>query len=344
MKKISPLSFVLIVTLCFAASLHAASAEPKRGGTITLGISKELALMNPLINTSSTEARIRELMFEPLLARDLKGALHPRLAESWEISKDRKVYTFKLRRGVKFHNGKELTADDIKFAIDYTLNPKNGAYGLEDLSAVERAEVVDKYTLRIHLKQNNPLFLTVLSEIRSFSAIPKESLAEGMRKPTTFPPGTGPFKFVEWLPGQRIVFDRFADYWGQKAYVDRVILKEIGENTVRFTALRAGDVDMIERTPYEWVQQIVEGKLKGIGYAKAARAGARNLEFNVADPPFNNKKLRLAIAHALDRKEILQAAYHGLADTADQRFPKGHSWNFDVPSPTFDQNKARALL
>jgi ABC-type transport system substrate-binding protein len=344
MKKPNPLSFVLVLSLCFAASLHAASAEPKRGGSITLGISKELALMNPLINTSSTEARIRELMFEPLLARDLKGAIHPRLAESWEISKDRKVYTFKLRRGVKFHNGKELTADDIKFAIDYTLNPKNGAYGFEDLSGVERAEVVDKYTFKIHLKQHSPLFLTVLSEIRAFSAIPKESLTEGMRKPTTFPPGTGPFKFVEWLPGQRIVFDRFGDYWGQKAYVDRVIMKEIGDNTVRFTALQAGDVDMIERTPYEWVQQIVEGKLRGVGYAKAARAGARNLEFNVADPPFNNKKLRLAIAHALDRKEILQAAYHGLADTADQRFPKGHYWNFDVPSPAFDPNKAKALL
>ena len=345
MKKAGPLSFVFIATLCFAATLHAASAEPKRGGTITLGISKELALMNPLINTSSTEARIRELMFEPLLARDLKGAIHPRLAESWEISKDRKVYTFKLRRGVKFHNGKELTADDIKFAIDYTLNPKNGAYGFEDLSAVERAEVVDKYTFKIHLKQHNPLFLTVLSEIRSFSAIPKESLAEGMRKPTTFPPGTGPFKFVEWLPGQRIVFDRFGDYWGQKAYADRVIMKEIGDNTVRFTALQAGDVDMIERTPYEWVQQVVEGKIKGIGIAKAARAGARNLEFNVADPPFNNKKLRLAIAYALDRKEIMQAAYFGLADTADQRFPTGHFWHFkDVPAPQFDPNKAKALL
>ena len=130
--------------------------------------------------------------------------------------------------------------------------------------------MVDKYTLKIHLKQHSPLFLTVLSEIRAFSAVPKESLTEGMRKPTTFPPGTGPFKFVEWLPGQRIVFDRFADYWGQKAYVDRVIMKEIGDNTVRFTALQAGDVDMIERTPYEWVQQIVEGKIRGIGYAQSS--------------------------------------------------------------------------
>ena len=113
MKKLALLNLCFMLFLGIVSILHAASAQPKRGGTITLGISKELALMNPLINTSSTEARIRELMYEPLLAKDLKGALHPRLAESWEISKDRKAYTLKLRRAVKFHNGAEMTADDI---------------------------------------------------------------------------------------------------------------------------------------------------------------------------------------------------------------------------------------
>src|SRR3977135_4332381 len=126
MKRLALLDLFFMVILGAVSILHAASAQPKRGGTITLAVSKELALMNPLVNTSSTEGRIRDLMYEPLLARDLKGAIQPRLAESWEISKDRKIYTFKLRRGVKFHNGAEMTADDIKFAIDYTLNPKNG--------------------------------------------------------------------------------------------------------------------------------------------------------------------------------------------------------------------------
>lgn len=343
MKRFLILTLGLNVLLVQQQS-QAASSQPKRGGTVTLAVSKELALMNPLVNTSSTESRIRELMFEPLLGRDAKGAIQPRLAESWEISKDGKVYTFRLRKGVKFHDGREMTADDIKFAIDYTLNPKNGAYGLADLEAVEKAEVVDKYTLRISLKKINPLFLTTLTDIRSFSAIPKESLPEGMRKPTAFPPGTGPFKFVEWKPGQRVVFERFADYWGEKAFVDRVVMREIADATVRFTALQAGDVDIIERTPYEWVQQIVQGKLKGIGYAKANTAGARNLEFNVADPPFNNKKLRLAIAYALDKQEIMQAAYFGLAEVSDQRFPKGSIWYFDVPAPKYDLGKARAYL
>ncbi len=338
------LAVALALLFGLASQLKAASLEPKRGGTITFAISKEMGLMNPLVNTSSTDARIRELMFEPLLARDLKGAIQPRLAESWEISQDGKLYTFRLRKGVKFHNGREVAAEDIKFAMDYTMNPKNGAYGFDDLSSVQRAEAVDKHTLRIYLKHHNPLFLTLLTDIAAFSAIPKESLSEGIRKPATFPAGTGPFKFVEWVPGQRIVFERYDGYWGPKAYVDRVVMRVIGDSTVRFTALQAGDVDLIERTPYEWVDQIVKGKIRGIGFAKATLAGARNLEFNVFDPPFNNKKLRLAVAHAINKKEILQAAYFGLAEISDQRFPQGHHWHFDLATPQLDLDKAKALL
>jgi peptide/nickel transport system substrate-binding protein len=344
MKKSTVFGLSLMVALCVTAALPAWSAEPKRGGTITLAISKELALMNPLVSTSSTEARIRELMFEPLLALDAQGAIQPRLAESWEIAENGKLYIFKLRNGVKFHNGRELTADDVKFAMDYTMNPKNGAYGFDDLRAVQTVEAADKYTLKVHLKHHNPIFLTLLTDIGSFSAIPKESLPEGIRKPSTFPPGTGPFKFVEWVPGQRIVFERFDDYWGHKAFVDRVVMKAIGDATVRFNALQAGDVDIIERTPYEWVQQIVQGRINGIAYAKAARAGARNLEFNVADPPFNSKELRLAVAHAINKKEILQAAYFGLADPTDQRFPAGHIWHFDIATPQYNPDKAKAIL
>src|SRR5215467_12353859 len=154
-------TFALILSsLLIHPPLEAASIQPKRGGTLTLAVSKELALMNPLVNTSSTESRIRELMFEPLLGRDAKGAIQPRLAESWEVSKDGKVYTFRLRKGVKFHDGREMSADDVKFAIDYTLNPKNGAYGFADLEAIDKVEAVDKSTVKISLKKINPLFLT----------------------------------------------------------------------------------------------------------------------------------------------------------------------------------------
>jgi ABC-type transport system substrate-binding protein len=345
MKQLVRIALLLTVVLGSACFVNSASVEPKPGGTITLAISKDMALMNPLVATGSTEARIRELMFESLLGLDARGNIRPNIAESWDVSKDGKVYTFKLRRGVRFHDGKEMTAADVKFAIDYTMDAKNGATGYDTLSVVDRVELPDPLTVKLYLKRPDPLFLTWLSDIRAFSVIPKGSLAEGVRQPKSMPPGTGPFKFVEWQPRQRVILARHDQYWGPKAFVDRVVLRDIANATVRINALQSGDVDIIERTPYEWVKEIVDGKTKGIGYSKASLAGARNVEFNVAAPPFNNKKLRLAVAHAIDRKEILQGAYLGLAEASDQRYPKGHTWYFvDVRAPEYDLSKAKALL
>ena len=345
MKRLHFQTLISVLIVGISPILYAATATPKRGGTVTLAISRDLTLTNPLVATSSTQARIRDLMFEPLLGLDLQGNLQPNLAESWQVSKDGRLYTFRLRKGVKFHNDQEMTADDAKFAIDYTMNPKNGARGFQELSVVENVTAPDRYTLNIHMKRSIPAFIYLLTNIATFSVIPKGSLEEGVRNPDKLAPGTGPFKFVEWLPQQRIVMDRFDNYWGHKAFVDRVVLRIIGDITVRFTALRAGDVDMIERTSYEWVKEIAEGKLKGLSFVPASYAGGRAIEFNVVDPPFNNKKLRLAVAHAINRKEILDAAYFGFGEPSDQRYPKGHKWYIEgVPAPPYDLDKARKLL
>jgi peptide/nickel transport system substrate-binding protein len=246
---------------------------------------------------------------------------------------------------VKFHNGQELTAEDLKFGIDYTLNPKNGAYGLMLLSAVERAEAADPYQLRVYLKTVSPAFLSNVAWIKAFSAIPRGSLEEGVEKPALFPPGTGPFKFVEWRPNQQIVLERFEDYWGQKAYLDRIVMRPIKDDSVRMTALRAGDVDMVQTAPLEWVRQVRDGKLAGISLAEAPYADYRRIEFNVAAPPFDNKKLRQAVAHAVDKQEILQAAYFGFGTPTEQKYPRGYAWHLDgVPTRSLDLDRARALL
>ncbi len=331
--------------LALAAPAGNAQGQPKRGGTLTFSTRKDLTMMNPLVRTSSTDKSLRDLMFESLLTIDLEGKIRPNLAESWEISKDGRQYTFRLRKGVKFHNGREVTAEDAKFAIDYTKNPKNGAYGFVRLTLVERAEAVDKHTLKISLKKASPAFLSLLSDIRAFSVIPKESVQAGISKPSSFPPGTGPFKFVEWRARQRIVLERYDGYWGHKAFIDKLVIRPIRNSTVRFTALRAGDVDIIERAPYEWVKQVLNGKIKGIRHVQAPHAGYRHLNFNVAGAPFNNKKLRQAVAHAINKKEILEAAYFGFGETTNQLYPKGHVWHFKgIPTPKLDLKKAKALL
>ncbi|HWP56998.1 MAG TPA: ABC transporter substrate-binding protein [Candidatus Acidoferrales bacterium] len=335
----------LILVLAPARALGASAPQPRTGGTLTMGINKDLTMMNPMVRTQSTDRSIRDLMYESLLGIDLRGNIQPYLADSWDISADGKVYTFRLRKDVRFHDGREMTAEDVKFCIDYTMNPKNAATGLSRLSEVTRVELPDKHTVRLHLKEPSPVFLAYLSDIQSFPVVPKGSLEEGVAKPDRFPPGTGPFRFVEWKPNQRIVFERFANYWGHKPFLDRVILRDIANSTARFVALRAGDLDMIERAPYEWVREIMNNKIEGVRVVAAPSAGGRRLRLNVADPPFNNKKLRLAVAHAINKEQILKAAYFGFGEVTDQKYPRGHVWYFDdVSGPAYDPPKARALL
>ena len=233
-----------LLTLCawltIAGSVQGASDSPKRGGTLTVAIGRDLGLMHPLIGTTGNEQKTRELMFESLLAVDSTGKIQPNLAESWEISDKGKLYTFNLRKGVRFHNGQEMTGEDVKYAVDYSVNPKNSAYGLNYLGLVERVEVGGKYAVQFHLKKPSPLFLAALADIQAFSVVPKGSLPEGITKVSQFPPGTGPFKFVEWQPGQRIVFERYEGYWGHKAFVDRLILRPIADETIRFISLQSG--------------------------------------------------------------------------------------------------------
>jgi peptide/nickel transport system substrate-binding protein len=308
-------------------------------------MSQEISLLNPLIATFGTNNLVRELAFESLLSMDDRGNIRPQLAESWEGSPDGKLYTFRLRKGVRFHNGQEMSAADAKFAMDYTLNPRNSAYGYNTLALVDRVEAADDYTLRVYLKGPSAAFLAALTDIQAFSVVPAGSLEEGVDKPAAFPPGTGPFRFVEWQPKQRVVFERHDEYWGQQALLDRVVIRPVADATVRFTALRAGDVDLIDRAAYEWVREILDGKVRGIGYVEAASAGFNRLKFNVADPPFDNVKLRQAIAHAIDKKEILDSAFFGFGTPAEQKYPSGHTWHLaGIPVPAYDLDRARALL
>ena len=343
MKRVVILSWILLWVAVSPA--HGASIQPKRGGTITLATQNDLVIMNPMIRTASSERLMRMLMFDSLLGIDLQGNIQPNLAESWEISPDRKVYTFRLRKGVQFHNGKELMAEDVKFSMNYTMEPKNGAYGYSRLALVDRVEAPERYGLRVYLKKPTAVFLSSLTSIQAFPVIPNNSLEAGVMKPSQFPPGTGPFRFVEWLPGQRIVFQRFENHWGHKAYVDRLVIRPIADTTVRFTALQAGDVDIVERTPYEWVRQVVDGKVKGIGFVKAATAGYRRLIFNTTQPPLNNRKLREAIAYAVNKKEILDATYMGFGEPTDQKYSKGHTWYVKGARVySQDLNKSKSLL
>lgn len=324
--------------------IWAQEAAPKRGGKLTFGIERDISTMNPFVRLSSTDRYVRGLFYEALIDENAKGAPIPALAESWSISKDGLTYSFKIRRGVKFHNGAELTAEDVKWCADYAMDPQNGSTGLTYLREVKAITVTDRYTIEFTLREPNAVFLSYLA-LRAFPVVPKGSVSSGTDRVDTFPPGTGPFVFKEWRKLGHVTFARNKDYWQKNIpYLDEVTIKIAEEPSVRFTALRAGDLDMIERTPYAHVVKVQNGSVRGVKATPAPFGGFRRIIFNVVEAPFNNPKLRQAVAYAIDRKQFVQGGFWGYGQPTQQRFPRGTPWHFKLPERERNPATVKVLL
>jgi len=346
MKLMSFVSLVIGALISFAAGVRGAET-PRYGGRLVFGIAKDIISLNPFYRTQSTDSFARELMFETLLNLDNRQQPIAALAESWNVSKDVKTYTFKLRRGVHFHNGKELTAEDVKWSIDYALDPQNQATGLTLLRSLQEVKAKDKYTVEITLKQPEAAFLVQVSAIQPFVIVPKESIPVGKSNLSAFPPGTGPFVYKDYKVARELILTRNKNYW-QKGlpYIDELVLKPVVDDQVRFLSLRSRDLDMIERTPYAFVRKVVGGEMPGIQIAEAKYAGFRRLVFNVTQPPFNNAKVRQAALHAIDAREFLKGAHWGFGEPATVwGIPKTSSWFVkDIAEIKRDPAKVKALL
>ncbi|MGH7766668.1 MAG: ABC transporter substrate-binding protein [Candidatus Binatia bacterium] len=338
--------FVSIVLFLLSTGVSAAQPQgPQPGGTLNIGIHADLYGINPFIRMRSIDAHVRSVAYETLVALDAKGQIRPYLAESWSASADGKEYTFTLRRGVKFHTGQELTAEDVKWAVEYTRDPRHGATAITLLEDIETVRLPDRHKITFVLKRPSAGFLASLTTLAGLFAIPKDSIPMGQTEVQTMPPGTGPFVFKEWRAGSHVSFEKFKDYW-QKGlpYPDRVVFKPVIEETARLAAVRAGDLDIANRIPSPWVLRVQKGEIKDFNLVPSRYAGFVRLSLNVVQPPFNNLKLRQAVAFALDRKAILEGAYWGLGEVTHERFPKNTPWHFDIPAKTRNLGKVKELL
>jgi peptide/nickel transport system substrate-binding protein len=325
--------------------LPAQDGKPKHGGTLVFGLEKDASTLNPFVRMQSTDMDIRTHIYEPLLDTDIKGNIIPALAQSWEISKDGLNYTFRLRRGVKFHNGQEMTAEDVVWSANYSMNPKVGATGGTQLDKVKSVAALDRYAVRFTLAASQASFLSRMATLRPFPVVPRDSIPENAEKLSTYPPGTGPFAFKEWKPERELVLTRFRDYWQKGVpYLDEVVFKPVADPTVRFAAVRAGDLQMIERTPYVFVKKAETGEVSQIKATPARISGFDRLAFNVVEPPFNNQKLRLAVAYAIDKKRYLEGVYWGYGEPTDQRSYPGSPWFVKLAPMERDPAKVKSLL
>ena len=235
------------------------------------------------------------------------------LAESWRLVSPT-TYQFKLRRGVKFHNGEPFNAEAVKFSIERQLtHPKSRAKAA--LGPVERVEIVDEYTVNVVSKGPFPVLLARMTYAGSGSVVmlPPKYVAEKGDDFAAHPIGTGPFKFVEWVKGDRVTLEANPDYWRAKPKVQRVTFRFIPETATRIASLLNGETDIIENIPPDQVDRVAGSPNATVGKTSDGMIVAYYQFDTRADSPVKNVKVRQAISHAIDWDTIVKDLLRGHA-------------------------------
>ncbi len=332
-----------------AGANAAAAGTPVSGGTLRVALTASAPSLDP---HSGTHLAIREIgmhIFENLLTFDSRFQVVPQLAERWETSADGKVYTFYLRKGVKFHNGREMTAEDVKASVDRfrAMAPRRN-----ELDDLEKIEAVGPSTVRMTLKRVNAAFLAAIANpICQLAILPKEAV-EGKPINKVDIVGTGPYKFVEWIPDRWVRVARFPDYkpegtvdagglgGARHAYADEIRFIPVPEPGARVAGLQTGEYDFADFLPTSAMPQ-----LTGDRNLRVTRLGPQNyptVYFNHTGK-FKNLKLRQAVQAALNMDEIMQVANDGDGRVDPGLYFKEQVWYTTAGGKLYNQkNPARA--
>jgi peptide/nickel transport system substrate-binding protein len=285
------------------------AAPPAPGGTLTIAVPDEPPGLDPTASPAAAIARIvYNNLIEGLLRLNMQGEVVRALAERYSVSTDGTVYTFTLRQGVKFHNGRSLTAEDVKFTLERNLDPQTGHPHRVYYEDIQDIKVVDDRTFHIALRKPNAMFVFNLA--RANSAIIAKEEVERLK---SHPIGTGPFQFSEWVRGDRIVLIRFKDHYEPGVpYLDHVVFRFIQDPSAQMAALRAGDVDVIgaAMNPESAVELKNDAQFQVI---EGLTTTDVIVAMNNSKPPFSDIRVRQAITYAINRDEVIKGAVFGMA-------------------------------
>ncbi|HET8999260.1 MAG TPA: ABC transporter substrate-binding protein [bacterium] len=318
--------------------------SPARGGTLTVGVQADLKTLDPHQSALTLTYVDLSPIFQTLVDLGPNLDLRPLLATSWKVGPDNLTWTFNLRHGVLFHNGRELTSRDVKFSLERILDPKTGARGRGDLSAVDSIATPDPYTVQFKLKSPFGVFPTKLAT--TYQAILPVEAVNRATNEMIKPIGTGPFAFVEWKTNDHLTMRRFDRYWEKgKPYLDEVVIKPIPDETVRLTALQTGDVNLIMGVPQARIQDLFAHPSNDY-VIRLVRGGAGQgvVILNTRHKPFDNLKIRQAVAYALNKQELTEAAYRGWGRPVNQNFAPSSPWYLKVKDRATDLAKSKQLL
>ena len=354
------LLFATTALAFLAGSPLACAEEAKQGGSMVVTYKDDVSTLDPAIGYDWQNWSMIKSLFDSLMDYAPGTTdLVPDLAESYEVAPDGLSYTFKLRHGVKFHNGRELTAEDVKWSIERAVRPEtqspgqgffNMIAGFDDVTSgkakeLSGIEAVDPYTVRFTLSHPDATFLHVMA-INFSSAVPKEEVEKYGQDFGKHPVGTGAYKLAEWTLGQRLVFERNPDYYKEGLPKLDQITFEVGqEPLVALLRLERGEVDILGdgippakflevRNDPQWKGNVIEGGQLHTGY----------VTMNVRIPPFDNKLVRQAVNQAINKERIIKII-NGRAVPANQPLPPAMpGYAKDYQGYAYDPAKAKAML
>ncbi len=333
--------FFFVVLLLVVVSTSAFSQTPVKGGTLMVCQPAEPPGLDP---TAGTEAAIDRVVYaniyEGLVKVDSSGVFLPGLANGWNISADGLVYTFNLRKGVVFHNGEAFDATVAKWNLERAAKPENGNIHPEYFNGIESIATPDNHTLVIRLKEVDALFIAHMAEGDAVM-LPMKGYEDAKSNPI----GTGPFKFVKWVRGDRVEMARFDGYWNPfLPYLDRVTFRFISDPAAQIAALKAGDIDVIGYIAAPESAMMLAKDKRFKVYA-GTTTGEVIMSTNNKAAPFDNLLVRRAMAHAIDRQAVVDLVMFGYGT------PIGSHWSPSTPYYEdltgrfpYDPEKARALL
>ncbi|HMK60154.1 MAG TPA: peptide-binding protein [Dissulfurispiraceae bacterium] len=332
-------SIVIFITGC--------SREPsiKYPNDITLGTLADAKRLLPLLASDSASSQVSGYIFNGLTKYDKYLKITGDLAESWDISPDGLTIVFHLRKGVKWHDGVEFTADDVMFTYSSVMDPKIPTPYSSNYGPVGTVQAIDKYTIKVRYKQPYAPAL----ESWGMGIIPKHALeGKDLASPeiSQKPIGTGPYRLKEWVTGQKILLEAFDQYFEGKPGIDRIIFRVIPDPATMFLELKFGGIDYMGLTPPQYKLQANTSFFNR--YFQRFRYpsfGYTYLGFNLLNPLFSDKMIRRAIAHAINKKEIIAGVLLGYGIPCTGPFPpESWAYNRGVQDISYDPDKAASIL
>ncbi|MNB65214.1 Glutathione-binding protein GsiB precursor [compost metagenome] len=325
------------------ASADNASTSSGHKDKLIFAPNTDAQILDPQHMNDNTSEQVIRMIYSGLLKFD-KSEVVGDLAESWETSEDGKTWTFKLKQGVKFHDGEELNAAAVKKSFDRLTNKDNALAQYASFSMITETKVIDDDTVSLTTQEPFGAFANVLASTSASILNPKaiDTYGKELGKSAEATIGSGPYKILEWKKDQQIVLERNEDYYGEKGVTKTIVYKPIPEAASRVMALETGEVDVIQQIPANELKRLES--TDGIEIVKAPSNNQRQFRFNLAKKPFDDARVRQAVSYAINRQEILDNVVPGLGELSTSSLAKV-TWGYtDLGVIPYDPDKAKKLL